>query len=73
MGASNGGCVMLWSLDLEASSGTMMDLCFACWNFLCCVEIFRLKLRTKFGSDIMLNISIDAYTMLHMLQYIWKR
>ena len=67
MGASDGGCVMLWSPNLEASSGTVVDLCFACGNFLFCVEIFRLKPRTKFGFDTILNISIDVYTMLHML------
>ena len=28
--------------------------------------------RTKFGSDTMLNISIDVYTMLYILEWMWK-
>ena len=36
---SHGDCMMLWSLDLKLSRG-IVNLCYACMNLLCCVEMF---------------------------------
>ena len=46
--------------DLKEGMGTVVDLCNARENLLCLLEIFCLMPRTKFGSDTMLNISIDT-------------
>ena len=36
---SHGICMMPWSLDLKLSKGTV-NLCYACMNLLCCVDMF---------------------------------
>ena len=36
---SHGDCMMLWSLDLKLSRGTV-NMCYACMNLLYCVEMF---------------------------------
>jgi len=45
---------------------TMVDL--YAWELLYSVEIFCLMPRTNFVFDTMLNISIDMYNMLSMLE-----
>ena len=59
--------MMSWGLDREASSGTVIVVDLYAWKLLCSVEIFCLKPRMMFGFDTMLNINIDVYTMLNML------
>ena len=36
---SHGGCMIPWSLDLKLSRG-IVNLCYACMNLLCCIEMF---------------------------------